>query len=130
GEILAQDAGVVLAWIIGGAAAYQRDGLNEPAAVLSATARYARDQDTVGRFVEELCALVAGPGEVRTDTTVLRAAYEQWCEETGERPVSAKRLTQELRDRFQVADGRGTKGRRFYRGIQLLSAGERLSSEG
>ncbi|RSM44708.1 hypothetical protein DMB66_52090, partial [Actinoplanes sp. ATCC 53533] len=127
GEILAQDAGVVLAWIIGGAAAYQRDGLNEPAAVLSATARYARDQDTVGRFVEELCALVAGPGEVRTDTTVLRAAYEQWCEETGERPVSAKRLTQELRDRFQVADGRGTKGRRFYRGIQLLSAGERLS---
>jgi putative DNA primase/helicase len=123
GEILAQEAGVVLAWIIAGAAAYQRDGLREPAAVLSATAQYARDQDTVGRFVEEQCDLAAGQGEVRTDTTVLRAAYEQWCEEAGERPVSAKRLTQELRDRFQVADGRGTKGRRFYRGIRLLASG-------
>ena len=129
GEILAQDAGVVLAWIIGGAAAYQRDGLREPAAVLSATALYARDQDTVGRFVEDQCDLTAGQGEVRTDTTVLRAAYEHWCEEAGEWPVSAKRLTQELRDRFQVADGRGTKGRRFYRGIRLLTAGERVPVE-
>jgi hypothetical protein len=51
-------------------------------------------------------------------TTVLRDAYEQWCDQAGERPVPAKRLTQELR-RFAVTDGRGTKGRRFYEGVAL-----------
>ncbi|GAA2470652.1 hypothetical protein Ahu01nite_080030 [Winogradskya humida] len=124
GEILAEDAGAVLAWIVRGAAAYQRDGLREPAAVLSATERYAKDQDTVGQFVDEQCRLADDGDQVRTDTTVLRAAYEGWCEQAGERPVSAKRLTQELRDRFRVEDGRGTKGRRFYRGIRLFAAGE------
>jgi putative DNA primase/helicase len=124
GEILAEDAGAVLAWIIAGAAAYQQDGLKEPAVVVSATQQYAKDQDTIGRFVEELCEVPAGAGEVRTDTGALREAYEQWCEQAGERPVSAKRLTQELRDRFKVTDGRGTKGRRFYRGIRLLAPGE------
>jgi putative DNA primase/helicase len=124
GEILAEDAGAVLAWIIAGAAAYRRDGLREPAVVVSATQQYAKDQDTIGRFVEEVCELPAGTIEVRTDTGALREAYEQWCEQAGERPVSAKRLTQELRDRFKVTDGRGTKGRRFYRGIRLLALGE------
>jgi len=52
-------------------------------------------------------------------TTVLRDAYEQWCEQAGERAVSAKRLTQELR-RFEVVDVRGGKGRRFYEGVALL----------
>ncbi|WP_433294629.1 phage/plasmid primase, P4 family [Actinoplanes sp. CA-030573] len=124
GEILEQDAGAVLAWIIAGAAAYQRDGLREPSVVVSATQQYARDQDTVAQFVEELCELPAEEGDVRTDTAVVREAYERWCEQAGERPVSAKRLTQELRDRFRVGDGRGAKGRRFYRGIRLLAEGQ------
>jgi len=97
--------------------------------VVAATAQYARDQDTVGRFVEEQCGLASDREGVRTDTSVLRASYEEWCEQVDERPVSAKRLTQELRDRFQVADGRGTKGRRFYRGIRLLAAGEQPTAE-
>jgi putative DNA primase/helicase len=52
--------------------------------------------------------------------SVLRDAYERWCEQLGERPVSAKRLTQELQSRFGVADARGGKGQRFYTGIALL----------
>ncbi|MFD1364704.1 phage/plasmid primase, P4 family [Actinoplanes sichuanensis] len=119
GEILAQDAPAVLAWIVAGAAAYHSDGLQEPASVSAATAAYARDQDTVGRFVEEMCRHGEAAETLRVPTTVLRDAYEQWCEQAGERAVSAKRLTQELR-RFGVVDARGGKGRRFYEGIALL----------
>ncbi|GAA3344808.1 hypothetical protein GCM10020358_49530 [Amorphoplanes nipponensis] len=125
GERLAQDAPAILAWIIAGAAAYYQGGLREPASVSSATEAYAKDQDTVGRFIEEQCRLEAGAAHVRTPVGVLREAYEQWCEQLGERPVSAKRLTQELQGRFAVADARGSKGQRFYTGVALLSDGDR-----
>ncbi|MBG0567553.1 phage/plasmid primase, P4 family [Actinoplanes aureus] len=119
GEILAEDGPAVLAWVLDGAAAYHAAGLREPASVTAATAAYARDQDTVGRFVEEMCRHGQDAATLRVVTTVLRDAYEQWCEQAGERPVSAKRLTQELR-RFGVADARGSKGRRYYEGIALV----------
>lgn len=121
GEHLAQDAPAILAWMIAGAAAYHETGLREPAAVSSATAAYARDSDTVGRFTEEMCRRVPDDAG-RVPTTALRDAYEQWCEQVGERPVSAKRLTQDLR-RQGVGEARGGKGRRFYTGI-VLSDGE------
>jgi putative DNA primase/helicase len=122
GEELAHEAPAVLAWIVRGAADYRRGGMREPEAVTSATAAYAREEDTIGQFVDEQCRLVSGSASARVATTVLRLAYEQWCEELGEVPVSAKRLTQQLRDRFGVTDTRGTKGRRFYAGVTLLSA--------
>jgi putative DNA primase/helicase len=131
GEELAGEAAAVLAWIVRGAADYRRGGIREPAAVTSATAAYARDEDSLGQFVDEQCRLVAGSPSVRVPTTVLRLAYEQWCEELGEVPVSAKRLTQQLRARWGVTDTRGTKGRRFYAGVVLLSAdgGEPLPAD-
>jgi putative DNA primase/helicase len=122
GEELAGEAAAVLAWIVRGAADYRRGGIREPAAVTSATAAYARDEDSLGQFVDEQCRRVAGSPSVRVPTTVLRLAYEQWCEELGEVPVSAKRLTQQLRARWGVTDTRGAKGRRLYAGIALLSA--------
>ncbi|MFG1995186.1 phage/plasmid primase, P4 family [Actinoplanes sp. NPDC048988] len=122
GERLAQDASVILAWIVAGAAAYHQGGLREPVSVSRATEAYARDQDTVGRFVDEQCHSQPGSVGMRIAVSVLREAYEQWCEQLGERPVSAKRLTQELQSRFGVADARGGKGQRFYTGIALLDA--------
>lgn len=117
GDRLAEEASAVLAWIVRGAADYHASGLAEPESVRSATAEYARDQDTVGQFVDERCELVSAPASPRVAISVLRGSYEQWCEEVGEEPVSAKRLTQQLRDRFAVTDTRGSKGRRFYVGI-------------
>ncbi|WP_236049212.1 phage/plasmid primase, P4 family [Paractinoplanes ovalisporus] len=122
GEQLATDAPAVLAWIVAGAAAYQRSGLREPASVASATEAYARDADTVGRFVEDACRVV-GIDTARVGTTVLRDTYEQWCDQAGERPVSAKRLTQDLR-RFGIGEARGSKGRRFYTGVVLRGVDE------
>lgn len=121
--ILARDHGpALLAWIVQGAAQYATAGLQEPSSVKAATADYAHDQDTVTRFIEEQCAL--GGGEhVQLKVTAVRSAYEHWCSEAGEVPVSAKALTMALQ-RQGITSVKGTGGRRLYRGISLLASAD------
>lgn len=120
--ILAREHGpALLAWIVAGAAEYHRNGLREPASVLAATEDYAHDQDTVTRFLEERC-LLGGGEHVQIKVTVVRDAYEQWCRDAGEVPVSAKA--------FSIAVGRhGVGGRRtttarLYVGLSLIGDDE------
>jgi putative DNA primase/helicase len=118
-EKLAEEAPAILAWIARGAALYNTHGLATPEAVTTATEAYESDQDTIGRFVAEQCHRAANDS-VRVRVTHLREAYEQWCRESGDTPVSARRLTQELRDRYGVESVKGTAGQRFYVRICLL----------
>jgi P4 family phage/plasmid primase-like protien len=118
GDKLNAAAGTVLAWAIAGALDYLSGGIREPRAVAQAVAAYAEDQDTIGRFVADGCHR-ADSELVRVPATRLREAYEVWCREAGEEPASAKRLGQELRDRFGVVEKR-SNGRRFYTRIALL----------
>lgn len=120
--ILAGEHGpAVLAWIIEGAVAYRREGLPTPKSVLAATEGYARDQDTVTRFLDEMCH-VGGGHHVQTKVGVVRSAYEQWCRETGDIPVSAKAFGMALA-RHGIESTR-TKSARFYFGIALLSTAD------
>ena len=118
GEKLSNAAPAVLAWLARGAADYLSGGLRVPAIVHEATADYAADQDTIGRFVEEECHR-ASSDLVQVKTGALRDAYERWCAEMGETAVSAKRLTSELYERFGVTTKR-TNSARFYARISLL----------
>lgn len=117
--ILARDHGpAILAWIVQGAVDYHRGGLREPNSVTDATLEYAHDQDTVGRFVEEMCRRSTSD-VLKVETSVLGGAYEKWCAAEGETPVTGKRFGTELRNRFQVKDVR-THGRRWHTGIALI----------
>jgi putative DNA primase/helicase len=120
----ARDCGPeVLAWIIAGAAECYRDGLGEPPSVKVATAGYEHDQDSVGRFTEDLCLMTAPetPGYM-VPVARVRGAYEKWCSEAGEQPVSAKALTMSLRSRFGVVSTKGANGVRHYDGLHLVIA--------
>lgn len=119
GDTLAAAAGHVLAWAIAGAVDYATAGIREPDTVSEATARYASDQDTIGRFVEDRCQLGGGQ-QVRTPVAAVRAAYEAWCRDVGDQPASPRRLTQELAERFAVGDYRANT-RRFYTSVTLLA---------
>jgi putative DNA primase/helicase len=109
----------VLAWIVAGAAAYVGSGLRDPDSVVAATAEYAKDQDTVTRFVEDCCH-IGGGDQVRTRTADVRQAYERWCTAGGETGVTPKALSTALRARFGVEPVKGSKGVRFYSGMCLL----------
>lgn len=121
GILAAEHGPALMSWIAAGAAEYNRRGLADPARVRAATEAYARDQDTVTRFVEDCCHL--GPAHaLQTRGNALRAAYERWCAAEGEDPVSAKALTTALRTRHGVDQTRVGKNRdRAYTGIALLS---------
>lgn len=116
--ILARDHGpAILSWIIAGAVAFARDGLVEPESVTAATAAYASEQDTVQRFVDEMCTL-SDSNMVKTEVGVMASVYIRWCEEMGEEPVSGKRLSMDLANRYGVRSGRDMR-RRWYLGIAL-----------
>ena len=122
-EKLRADAAAVLAWIIQGAVAYFRDGLQPPEAVRAATEAYKSSQDTVGQFLAARCDLYPGNRHYTVPVTDLRQAYHIWCVEEGLEPVKGRALASQLkvhgvlvgRDAPRATHGGG----RVFGGLQL-----------
>ena len=125
-EKLRTDAAAVLAWIIQGAVAYFRDGLQPPEAVRAATEAYKSSQDTVGQFLAARCDLYPGNRHYTVAVTDLRQAYHIWCAEEGLEPVKGRALASQLKV-HGVLVGRDAPpqvhgGPRLYGGLQLKDA--------
>ncbi len=114
-KLRAERAGI-LNWLIAGALAWQEHGLAEPDSVRSATAAYREDEDHVARFLADCCTLAKG--HVVTSAH-LRDAYEKWCSEEGERPLTAHSLGRELTARGCYTDRLSAKSRGWF-GIALV----------
>ena len=72
------------------------------------------------RFVEEMCLL--GGGEyVKVMTTQVRSAYETWCAQEGETPVTAKAFGTQMVSRFHIGKSRD-KHSRFYTNVSLVGS--------
>ena len=71
-KLLAERAGI-LNWLVQGALAYQRDGLQVPAAVENAKAEYRRDMDLLGDWLEDGCELDP------SYKTASEALYASWA---------------------------------------------------
>ncbi|HEY9310265.1 MAG TPA: phage/plasmid primase, P4 family [Microbacterium sp.] len=109
----------ILAWIIRGAVDYAADGLRTPDEVLAATDTYRAEEDHLGRFVEERCA-VGGGDIVRVEMSELRRAYDAWCREQHEEAITAQSLGRQLRQRFDIGTAKSS-GRRFYTNVTLYA---------
>ena len=122
GEKLEAEAPAILAWIARGAADYMAGGMRIPAAVITATEEYAADQDSLGRFIDECCYI--DPAKItKTPVSDVRSYYDTWCSETGEKEMTARRFTQELRDRFGV-DSIKSNGARKFVGLSLIDGSD------
>lgn len=109
----------ILGWAITGARDYLAHGLALPESVAEATKAYERDQDTVARFVDEMCEVGAPTlPHLRIKVSQLRSEYESWCHTEGEQPVNAKAFTQALRSRYGVYSER-TNSTRWYTGVRV-----------
>lgn len=103
----------ILAWAVEGCLEWQRDGLGLPPAVKQATSDYRADEDVLGAFLAERCRL---DGSVEAGS--FRDAYEAFCKEVGERPLSAGVLGKSLvRRGIRVEKMRSG---RTYHGVELL----------
>jgi len=95
-EAIMREREGILAWQVRGCLDWQRHGLGEAPEVAQATEEYRLDSDIFGQFLADRCILRE---DHRTDATTLRAAYNAWRTERGEKEITARTLAKELRDR-------------------------------
>ncbi len=116
-KLLAEAPGI-LAWAVQGCLSWQRDGLGAPQDVKAATAAYRTEQDVFGTFLDDACLLKP---ELTVTAKDLYSAYQRWCEESGEKPMSQKAIGQRLTERGMTSVRIGHGGPRSWRGLALLS---------
>jgi putative DNA primase/helicase len=100
----------VLQWMIEGCLAWQREGLNPPAAVRHATAEYLEAEDDLATWIGDccLCDLDAWGG-----SSELYASWCGWAKTAGAPTSSQRAFVQKLEGRFKphrTANGRGFVG--------------------
>lgn len=93
---LAEESSGILAWAVRGCLAWQRDGLTTPPEVRDATESYRRDLDTLGEYLADHCVVAKNASVL---WSVLWVDYCQWCEDSGQKPWSQKRLSLKLQER-------------------------------
>ena len=97
----------ILAWMADGARRVLAEGLTAPAAVRDATAAYAVEEDSIGRFVAECLDVDEA---CSTPAAKVTGAYNRWCLALNEKPKSAVEFGRELARHGVPKD----KGRRNY----------------
>ncbi|MFA5597599.1 MAG: phage/plasmid primase, P4 family [Pusillimonas sp.] len=120
-KLKAESAGI-LNWLVKGCLEWQRIGLQPPAAVISATDSYRADSDAIGRFLDEETELTTG----FVLLSEIYAAYRQWAESSGFKPVSDKRLSESLIEKG-FAKTRKTAGMAFQ-GLTLFKQCSNVSN--
>jgi len=109
----------ILAWLVEGCLAWQRQGLGIPPVVKAATEAYRATMDPLAEFLSECCIL---DPQAWAPAAQLRAVYEAWAKENGEtKPLGGKAWGQKLRERG-ATPGRvrhGTETTRAWMGLRL-----------
>ena len=112
-EDLKREAPGILAWLVRGCLEWQKEGLNPPQTVLTATEDYRTDEDLIGNFLSERCTFEKN---AEVPAGKLYEAYQKWCAEMGHRPMSGTKFGLDLKERIDsYSDRRGT----FYIGLKL-----------
>ena len=106
----------ILQWAIGGCRLWAERGLDPPTSVVAATEAYFAEQDSIGRWIEEECAL----DPVYFETTgKLYAGWKAWSERAGQHAGSEIRFSQALEERGFERHREGTGSPRGFTGIAL-----------
>lgn len=120
----------VLAWMVAGCLAWQRERLGMPAAVRQATERYKLEEDALGDFLQECCLL--DPAH-QAPATELYARYRQWAADQGaaERDMLTQtRFGKELAARGHEKERDPSTGRVVRLGITLRPSLDTSASNG
>lgn len=121
GEKLKEEGKGILAWMVKGCLDWQKHkDLQEPEEVTIETAIYRSEMDILGDFLDECCIVERTARVTHGD---LYQAYEKWCRQNDEEPVTKKMLTIELQGRNFISK-RGHAGRKVWHGLALKGCQE------
>lgn len=95
----------ILNWAVEGCRLWREEGLTPPPDVVAATDEYRGEMDILGDFVAQRCVLNPLASTVVADSY---RAYEAWCIDTAERPVTKRTFVSRMRERgLQTRHGSG-----------------------
>ena len=112
----AESGAAILAWLVAGCLAWQRDGLGTPPLVREATLGMRLSMDPLADFFDECCVFESA----WTPNTQIRAAYETWAREYRHARVSAKEMAKRLAARGCEPSKRNHV--RGWTGVSIASA--------
>ena len=124
GQTLEAEACGILAWLLRGCLEWQRTGLRIPAAVLQARKAYRDEEDTLGQFISECCALTE---RAKAKSGQLYERYREWCQENGLKAMTGTAFGLEMKKMFRW--NRETRGYHYY-GIGIRDDGMNPSATG
>lgn len=105
----------ILAWAVRGFEEWRTGGLQEPAAVLDATAEYREEMDLMADFLGESC-LVAD--QARVPAGLLYEAYGNWCKRSGVHAVSSNKFGRLMTERGFPIDKKTSRHMRMGIGLK------------
>ncbi len=114
-EKLKAEAAGILAWLVRGCLEWQKQGLNPPNEVKTATSKYQQDEDDIGQFINECCYLSS---EAKVKAGILYDDYDNWCKIMGIKSITRKKFWQYIKDRFDATPR--TMTGIYYLGIGLI----------
>jgi putative DNA primase/helicase len=117
-EKLREELPGVLAWIVRGCLAWQRDGLRAPEEVRKATMAYRAEMDVLAAFLADCCVRDENEEAFAGE---LWGAWKRWCEETGEQHGTQKRFGGRLAERGFLNHRDSKTGRKMWSGLSLRS---------
>jgi putative DNA primase/helicase len=104
--------------MIEGCLAWQRDGLNPPAAVRDATAEYLEAEDAIATWLADCCTI---DPDARESSTELFRSWSAWANLAKEPVGSQRAFCQKLEARFRP---HRTKKERGFLGLRIKEPGK------
>lgn len=105
-EKLRAELGAILRWAVEGETERRRlGGLNPPRVVINATNEYFKQENTIGRWIDERCDMAhegEDPNKIWTEERDLYRDFADWCRRVGEYVISERVFSQKLEQMPQV----------------------------
>jgi putative DNA primase/helicase len=114
-NLQAEGAGI-LAWMVEGCLAWQREGLNAPASVVAATEEYLQGEDAILTWLSERCVRDAN---ARVEADQLFGSWAVWAKVAGE-PIGTKKEFYGAMRQHKFEDKRDNKGKRHFHGLDVI----------
>ncbi len=116
GDKLLREGPGILRWIVDGALAYQRDGLNPPKVVTAATAEYFAAENLFDQWLEDCCE--RGPNLWETPGRLF-ASWRRYAEGANEKVGTQKAFGERLSAAGFHGGNSRSKGGRHWDGLRL-----------
>lgn len=120
---LKSEASGILAWLVRGCLAWQKQGLSPPTKVLEDSLIYRRTEDDLQDFMEQCCKVDQSDPDLREPASAMYGRYKTWwSDQSPSRPMSSKKfgdiMSRKGFDRVK------SNGKMFYIGICLVISGD------